>query len=508
MNTNGAKRGVGAAVGLAISALGSSAVRTDAQTPDRLTVTSIEVPLASGDAYTVEHGVLRVPQNRARPDGPVFELQFHRFPALADADPTTPPIIHLNGGPGWPGLQRQFENEQWLEDNIFPRARFADVVIIGQRGIGTSAPNTMCPRPELENPTQVEDPRVRFEAMLDAARRCRAKWEEEGVDLGGITVIEAANDVRDVVGALGYDRVQIHGGSFGSHWGMTVLRLHPDIVARAVLNGMEGPDHTYDMPGWVLAALERVAADAEASGVFDGRLPPGGVVEGFRDVIARAEARPIAVDLPRRGGREHLSIRLTADDIRGLWGGFTSQSGGHRMRGWPADMIALYEGSYEAAGNAAVRNRAVFGIPTAAFFMLDCGSGISADRLATLLEDPGADVVGPLGAFYHSVCPAWDADLGEAFRENFYTDIPTVIVHGDWDLSTPLENAQELLPYFRDHHFVLVERGTHGALGEALRASDSFRAGLERFMATGDMGGLPDVVTLPELDWVPVADGR
>ncbi len=136
--------------------------------------------------------------------------------------------------------------------------------------------------------------------------------------------------------------------------------------------------------------------------------------------------------------------------------------------------------------------------------MLDCGSGISSTRLATLIEDPGAEVVGPLGAWYQATCRAWDADLGEAFRTNFDTEIPTVIVHGDWDLSTPLENALELLPHFKNHHFVLVERGTHGALGEAVRYSEVFRDALDRFVATGDWGDLPDRVTLPEPEWVPL----
>ena len=174
------------------------------------------------------------------------------------------------------------------------------------------------------------------------------------------------------------------------------------------------------------------------------------------------------------------------------------------MRAWPSDMIRLFESDHEDAGNAAIRNRVNNSLPTAAFFMLDCGSGISATRLGTLIEDPGAEVVGPLGAFYQALCPAWDADLGEAFRQNFHTDIPTVIVHGNWDMSTPLENAQELRLFFENHRFVLVERGTHGALGEAIRESSEFAGALDRFMASGDMSGLPEVVTLPEVDWVPV----
>ena len=491
------------AVALALGLPGISA----AQDAGDLELTAMSTELGDGSSYEFERGRLLVPQNRENPAGPVFELEFYRFPALEGADPSTPPIFHLNGGPGWTGMGNRPQQASFLEAQIFPRARHADLVFVGQRGIGSSGPNTACRGTPAHRPGDPFDRDERMALLVEAARACREHWEAEGVDLTGITVIEAANDVRDVAAALGYEQIQIHGGSFGSHWGMTVIRHHPDLVARALLNGMEGPDHTYDMPGWILMALERMAADAEASGVFDGRLPEGGILGGFRRVIAEAEAGPILMQSVRAGGRDTIALEVSADEIRGLWGGYTSQQGGHRVRGWASDMIRLAEGDYTDASSAVLRNRfGTGGLPTAAFFMLDCGSGISGIRLEQLLSDPGAAVVGHLGRFYEALCPVWDADLGEGFRRNFYTDVPTVIVHGDWDLSTPLENALELRPYFRNHRFVLVERGTHGALGEALRHSAELRDALDAFMATGDMSGLPDTVTLPPVDWVPAPE--
>ncbi|MDH3734768.1 MAG: alpha/beta hydrolase [Gemmatimonadota bacterium] len=494
-------------MGLAIVATLAVPRVGSAQEAELLELTPMSTELEDGSSYEFERGTLLVPQNREHPEGPFFELEFYRFPALEGADPSTPPIFHLNGGPGWPGLGNRPQQASFLESEVFPRARHADLVFVGQRGIGSSAPNTAC---RGARPPRAGDPFIvdeRMAMLIEAARTCRERWEQEGVDLEGITVIEAANDVRDVAAELGYDQIQIHGGSFGSHWGMTVIRYHPELVARALLNGMEGPDHTYDMPGWILMALERMAADAEASGAFDGRLPDGGLLAGFQRVIAEAEAAPLRMQNIRGAGRDTLFLEVTADEVRGLWGGYTNQQGGHRVRGWASDMIRLAEGDYTDAITAVVRNRfGTAGLPTAAFFMLDCGSGISGIRLEQLLSDPGAEVVGQLGRFYETLCSVWDADLGEGFRQNFDTEVPTVIVHGNWDLSTPLENALELRPHFRNHRFVLVERGTHGAIGEALRFSADFRAALDAYMATGDMSAFPETVTLPPVEWVPAPD--
>jgi pimeloyl-ACP methyl ester carboxylesterase len=474
----------------------------EAHPPGTLLLSTVEIPREDGGVYEAERGVLYVPANRATPGTGVIALEFHRFPAGPEADPSTPPVFRLNGGPGWPGFGSQLEREGFFEEYIAPRFHLADVVVVGQRGIGSSAPNTACESAEPLGPDIEPTLEVRATQMFTAAQRCRAKWEGEGVDLSGLTVIEAAADVNDVREALGYERIQVHGGSFGSHWGMTVLRYYPEIVERAVLNGMEGPDHTYDMPGWVLKALERTAADAEASGALGDRIPAGGLIAAFREVIERADSEPITVRIKRPGSRDSVDVILTGEDFRSLWSGFTPSLRGHRMAGWPADIIRLHEGDFRVPANRqlASRTRAP-GIPTAAFFMLDCGSGISPARAGQMLEDRGAEVVGNLGWFYQVTCPAWDADLGDKFRENFDTDIPTVIVHGNWDMSTPLENALQLVPHFKVSRFVLVERGTHGALSEALDASDEFRMALERFVTTGDMSGLPEKVVLPPVEW-------
>lgn len=471
---------------------------------DRLTMTTGTGELGEGRAYEYERGVLVVPQDRDVTGGGTLEVVFHRFRALPGADPDTPPIIHLNGGPGFPGLgPGQLENAGWMEENVLPRVEIADFIVVGQRGIGSST-DTPCEPAESPRMDEPWDPDAMETALLDAARRCREHWEAEGLDLQGFSVVEAAADVAEIVEALGYDRVQIHGGSFGSHWGMAVMRFHPEIVAWALLHGMEGPDHTYDMPGGILAALERVAADAEASGAFEGRIPEGGLIAGFRRAIARAEAAPLEVEVPQ-GNRDPVTVVLDADDVRGLWSGYTPSGGGHPMRGWPADMIRLAEGDYEGAARAVLRQRFGGGrLPTASFFMLDCGSGISGPRLERQLSDPAIETVGQLGEMYLTLCPLWDADLGEAFRAYFDTDIPTVIVHGDWDTSTPLTNALELVPHFTSSRFVRVVRGTHGALGEAMRADSAFRDALLSYMAGGDPSVMPEVVTLPEPDWVPV----
>ena len=103
---------------------------------------------------------------------------------------------------------------------------------------------------------------------------------------------------------------------------------------------------------------------------------------------------------------------------------------------------------------------------------------------------------------YTAGCSVWGSDLGDEFRQNFETDIPTVIVQGTWDTSTPYENALELAPYFKNSKFIPVNRGPHGALIAALRVSEQFRKGIMKFAETGDMSELPDKVEMPPVEWI------
>jgi len=457
------------------------------------------VPRRDGSFVTAERGWMFVPLVRAQADSRVISVEFIRFPAEEGAPEGVPPIFDLPGGPGFSGVGERLTQPGYYE-SIQRHTRLADYVLVGQRGIGTSKPNTVCL-------AKVEAGRDATRAEQDAAliaanRACREYWEGQGYDMRGFNVLEAAGDVNDIRKALGYDKIQLWAVSFGSHWSMATMRTYPEIIERAVLSGLEGPDHTYDMPSWVLNALERIAESAAESGALQGMIPEGGLIEAFKAVIARAEKEPLEIKASDPQSGQERTLRFSADDVRSVALGYTSRASSRfGIRTWPADVLKLYHADYADAAASALQRSGPEGLPTASFFNLDCGSGISKERGAVLRADPAASVVGARGHWYDTACSAWDSDLGEAFRENFETEIPTLLVQGNWDTSTPLENTLELAPYFIESKLVVVYGGSHGALNEALGASQEFRDSVAQFQATGDMEAVPEYVELPPVDW-------
>ncbi|HVS63394.1 MAG TPA: alpha/beta fold hydrolase [Thermoanaerobaculia bacterium] len=452
--------------------------------------------LEDGTLGEAERGLLFVPINRSDPKSRVLSVELYRFPAQEGVPDGTPPIFVLQGGPGFEGLAPALEEPGFFESNLQPLTAFSEVVVVGQRGIGSSKPSTIC------------EP-ARFPFLL--GKSCREFWEEKGLDVSGLTVVEAAADVHDVARALGYRQITLSGSSFGSHWGMAVMRYHPQIVARALLAGIEGPDHTYDMPSGVLASLRRMAAAAEASERLRGQIPEGGLLASFEAVLDRLRTGPVSVEVEHPETGEKTEVRFTLPQVQAMIFGDTARVSSRReMPSWPADLIALARGDFSRAAKLRLERRSAEGgdeeggprrYRTASYFMLDCGSGISPARLEKLNADPAIPIVGNLGSFYQVSCSAWNADLGDDFRAGFDTDIPTAIVHGTWDVNTPYENALELAPRFTNGKLVTVVGGSHGALGEALRHSEPFREAIGHFLRTGDLSRLPEEVVLPEVEW-------
>ena len=455
------------------------------------------IPLQNGGFYAAERGVMFVPANRSDKKSAVLGIEVYRFKASDNAKPGTPPIFFLHGGPSFAGLEGTLEELGTFEERWLPFLDVSDVIVVSQRGIGSSMPNT-----RIETTMNFPlDREVTEEETTAALRKACTKekefWEAQGLDLSGLTVIEAAADVDDVRKALGYPKIIIWGGSFGSHWGMTIMRSYPEIVERAIFRGMEGPNHTYDHPGHLWNVFKRVAAEAEKAQELQGLIPKDGLIEAIKTVIDRVEKDPVKISITDPETGKSRDVLFTLREVRRLARGY---SGG--LPGWPSNVITLYNGDFTKAAERAIQRQGSRSFRTASYYMLDHGSGITPEREAELKADPAVKILGDINSNYTITREIWGSDLGDEFRENLETEIPTVIIHGTWDTSTPFENALELVPFFKNCKFIPVIRGPHGAINAAMRASEKFRKGIFHFAATGDMSGLPDEVKMPAVDWI------
>jgi pimeloyl-ACP methyl ester carboxylesterase len=418
------------------------------------------IRLESGDTLQFETGTLSVPENRATHTGRTVSIAYYRFRSTSPTPGA--PVFLLGGGPGDSWLEFFDNYADSRKEALFYR-EVADVVLFDQRGAGSSRPRLDCPQRlslPLDKPLT---PRLHRAALRKAAAKCRADWIRAGVDLSAYNTRENAADVDALRSALGYESIQLVGGSYGSHLAFALLRYYPRRIQRVVLDGLEGPDHTYDLPSGVLANLQNIALALESDPSIAPRVPEGGLIATLAAVQARLAATSRRVSLDYEGRR--TSIVLGGYDAQ-----LVSLDGAHDRPAtdWAEGVLRLHEGNYSGLAKRAIDKR-LGTLDSAMYYMMDCASGISAERRKRLETDPREQqakrLLGDPNFNYTATCDIWNSpDAGDAFRADLITDVPALLFRGTWDLSTPADNALSVAPGFKAGTLVTVEGATHSTL--------------------------------------------
>jgi len=458
--------------------------------PNRIVIEQGSIKLSSGETVPYEIGTLYVPENRSKPESRRIGIGFARIKA---PHPTgAPPIFWLPGGPGLSVLDAFTDKSEAAQSRLRSWLTFGaagDLVVIEQRGYTSRGEMLVetAPASPLDRPASVQaDARTMQALAHDAVAHNPDK------DLSGYTIEAFAADVDDLRQALGYDKISLFGGSFGSQWSLAVMRFHPEIVARAVLSSVEPLNNGFDMPSHTFAALQRIAYDADRDPGLAPWLPRGGMMAAVQTLHRRFAAGPVRVTVRDDAGKAQ-TVALGAEDLQLALLAHTDEA-----EHWPAFILSLYYGHYDDWARQTLSDRAAGPVKLIGP-LADSSLGVSADREHQMRTDPAVDLLGTWN-FEANLVSASDwptPDMGDAVRLPRVTPIPVVFVHGDWDTSTPIENTLGLLPYFPKGHAILVHRAGHDGTFYQLRESPAAKQAIYDFLRTGVTSGLPTEVTLP-----------
>ena len=443
----------------------------------------------SGEVIDYKLGTLYVLENRSDPESRVIGVGFARLSAVEKV-PGVPPVFRLPGGPGSSFLgrlksARGSDLERWLPQTARLR-KFCDVVIVDQRGFSEHGDVLIRKK---RSPARVPDRSLTTQdyvtAAEDFARESVDEYSKTEIDLRGYTVKECAHDVAELARALGYQKITLNGTSFGSQWSFAVMRLHPEIVARAVLSGVEPLDHSYDMPSYVFAGLLRMWRAVDSDGRFIPYLPEGGMAEAARVVIERLERQPIPLQRKDAESGEMVPEGVIGPDR------FPYHE--------PRFILELYHGHTDrwrqrSSRSTAPSYRDVKLIQP----LIDSSLGVTPARRHLLWNDPANRYLRRRGfASYLATADIWPGpDVGDDFRTPVPSDIPVVFAQGNWDVNTPVENTYEIAPYFPNSRTIIAERGGHGVLEPIVQQLPKVWAEIEDFIRNGDLNDIPVSVTL------------
>jgi pimeloyl-ACP methyl ester carboxylesterase len=102
-------------------------------------------------------------------------------------------------------------------------------------------------------------------------------------------------------------------------------------------------------------------------------------------------------------------------------------------------------------------------VGSAMAYMMDCASGVSADRRKQIACEAKLTLLGDVMDFpFPDVCDAWgDPDAGAAFRAPAKSSVPTLFISGTFDVRTPPTNAEEVRKGFPNSTHLIIDGAVH-----------------------------------------------
>ena len=409
--------------------------------------------LLEGDKrrYPGDCGTLVVPENRRNPKTRLIALPVTRIKATGTASPLEP-VFWFHGGPGGPNRM------QYASDNILERH---DFVMVGYRGANGQV-RLNCP--EIgEAIRAVKDGGYLNDRALASygrgAAACARRFRAEGIDLDGYSMNQTIDDMEAARTALGYDRIDLLGESYGTRLEIIYEWRYPDSLHRVVMMAVNSPGHFVWYPQVVEKQLGQYATLCAQDAYCSRRTP---------DLLATL--KEVSRHMPTRW----LGLPISPDVVKmfSFLGLMESMEvpGQLMFMGGPAiiDMwLDAAEG--DASGMALVSLFGSLVLPNFGSRGHSFAMGMSAPDFLGAQRDfraelmpPDAILGSPLSLFTSGMVQGWPASSDQqSYAQAQDTAVETLLISGSIDFSTPMEGARdELLPHLsRGHQVILRDFG-------------------------------------------------
>lgn len=189
--------------------------------------------LAWSDCDGFECASLRVPVDYADPEGATIDLAVLRRPASGDARGA---LVVNPGGPGSSGIDYARATSTIVTDGV---SDSFDIVGFDPRGVGASAPVECADDAAFDRLIAIDgtpDTPAEIDALESASNLLDCTAPIDGL-AERMSTADAARDLDVLRAALGQERLDYLGVSYGTHLGATYAALFPDRVGRFVLDG-------------------------------------------------------------------------------------------------------------------------------------------------------------------------------------------------------------------------------------------------------------------------------
>lgn len=238
---------------------------------------------------------LTVPINWKQPSGDTIDISIAKLPSIS-LEPSEP-LVLLAGGPGQAGTGMGRTIKGIFERTLSQR----DIILIDQRGTGQSNP-LAC---ELDDTLSIDET-----AILASVSDCAEKLE---VDPNFFDSFSAAHDLDALRYALGFSKLNLWGGSYGTRLAIIYASIYEDNTRALVLDSINPPTQsiystTSDSGN---RAFERVLLDCAESDNCNRSYP--NLASRFDEFLADLSENPMEVTVNHPTSSKKVDILVSRD---------------------------------------------------------------------------------------------------------------------------------------------------------------------------------------------------
>lgn len=432
----------------AVSAFGRTAVPAVESKPHPCTV--------QGSNEEVRCANYPVWENRATKSGRKIGLNIVILPAqISSGQQAVEPLFILAGGPG----QAATETARGYLNNRLLRAGH-DIVLIDQRGTGGSNPLDC----DLYGDPADLQKMVTSSFPADSYERCQVQLSKIA-DLGHYTTAEGMDDVDEVRQWLGYGKINIWGGSYGTMAAQVYLRRHEPTVRAIVLAGVAPVDeliplhHAWAGQRAVDAIFAKCKADADCNKAYPD------LTGDFKTIFDRVR-KGVDVEVDDRAGRKakvHPSVESFAEGVRH----FLYYDDG---RSFPSTIHrAAVTGDVTPLVQMAVTSQINFGrsLSMGMLMSVSCAEGLPFIDDKTLARETANTFLGDLRVKEQAAaCKQWvRGAVPKDVHQLVHSNVPVLLVSGARDSVTPPPFADRVAKQLPNSLHIVFPESSHGNFG-------------------------------------------
>jgi pimeloyl-ACP methyl ester carboxylesterase len=425
-------------------------------------------PAGPATCYT-----LTVPEDRANPHGAKVQLAVAVLKS-GDPNPASEPVIFLQGGPGG-GVLHDF-GSQFSPQILSALFGNHNVILLDQRGTGYSTPSLQCSEiVALQYQTSSDLPiNQQVRQQNDALTTCYHRLTSAGVHLGAYTTLADANDVHDLIVALGYSQVDLYGVSYGTRLALEVMRSFPQHVRSVVLDSTVPPQ---------LKLLTSIPSDTERvfKTLWDGCAKDAtcsskypNLEQTFYGVYNDLQTNPITFETQDQNPSDDKSgqtftVYFHGDDLVNLL--FTAFYDPLAIPQLPKMIYQLKVRDTSIASS--LYGQLIFDSSVAwgMYYSVECAEDVdfvTADQIASAGQAyPAAIRADQVASLQGEIqgCQTWNVGtVSTSESQPVSSAIPTLILEGEYDPVTPPSNGDLVAQTLSNSSAFLIPGVGHGVL--------------------------------------------